>query len=82
VNAQPDRLDLQDAYCRMAHDEGVMVSVNSDAHSVYEYAYLDYGVSQARRGWLSAGDVVNTRTSPALRRLLQRTLQGVAHVRA
>lgn len=54
MSAQPDRLDLQDACCRMAHDDGVMVSVNSDASSVYEYAYPDYGVSHARRGRLSA----------------------------
>jgi DNA polymerase (family 10) len=74
LNAQPDRLDLQDIYCQMARDEGVMVSVASDAHSVYEYAYLEYGVSQARRGWLSAADVLNTRTLPALRRLLKRTM--------
>lgn len=74
LNGQPDRLDLQDIYCQMARDEGVLVSVASDAHSVYEYAYLDYGVSQARRGWLSAAEVLNTRTLPALRRLLAPTL--------
>ncbi|MGE5524805.1 MAG: PHP domain-containing protein, partial [Rhodospirillaceae bacterium] len=74
VNAQPDRLDLQDIYCQMARDEGVMVAVSTDAHSVYEYAYLDYGVAHARRGWLSAGDVINTRPLAALRRLLKRTV--------
>jgi DNA polymerase (family 10) len=74
VNAQPDRMDLQDVYCQMARDEGVMVSVDSDAHSVYEYAYLDYGVAQARRGWLSAADVLNARALPALRKLLIRTM--------
>jgi DNA polymerase (family 10) len=75
LNAQPDRLDLDDTHCQMAHDEGVMISVATDAHSVYEYAYLDYGVSQARRGWLTAEDVLNTRELPALRRLLGRTLR-------
>ena len=74
LNSQPERLDLQDTYCQMARDEGVLVSVNSDAHSVYDYAHLEHGVSQARRGWLSAQDVVNTRTLPALRDLLGRTM--------
>ena len=73
LNSQPDRLDLQDTYCQMAGDEGVMVSINSDAHSVYDYAHLEQGVSQARRGWLSARDVLNTRPLAALRELLKHT---------
>jgi DNA polymerase (family X) len=74
ATGQPDRMDLQAVYCRMARDDGVMVSVTSDAHSVYAYACLDYGVAQRRRGWLSAADVVNTRGLPALRMRLKRTL--------
>lgn len=74
LNAQPDRLDLTDVHCRMARDEGVLVSIASDAHGVYEYACLEHGVSQARRGWLTAADVLNTRPLAALRRLLKRTM--------
>ena len=74
VDAQPDRLDLEDRYCQMARDEGVLIAVDSDAHSRYDFSYLDYGIGQARRGWLEAADVLNTRPLPALRRLLKQTM--------
>ena len=70
LNAHPERLDLIDSHCRMAKEEGVLVSINSDAHSVLDFANLRYGVGQARRGWLEAGDVLNTRPLKALRALL------------
>ena len=74
LNAHPDRLDLLDTHCRMAKEEGVLVSINSDAHSVFDFAHLRYGIGQARRGWLEKDDVLNTRPLPALRRLLRRTM--------
>lgn len=74
VNAQPERLDLEDRYCRSAHAEGVLVVIDSDAHSRYDFSLLDYGIGQARRGWLEAADVLNTRALPALRRLLNQTM--------
>ncbi|HEU0201865.1 MAG TPA: hypothetical protein VFR86_15720 [Burkholderiaceae bacterium] len=61
VNAHSERLDLLDVYCRMVKDEGVSVASNSDAHSVHEFDNLAFGVGQARRGWIGAGDVINTR---------------------
>ncbi len=72
LNAQPDRLDLNDAYCRMARDMGVTVAIGSDAHSVDGLADLRYGVGQARRGWLAKGDVLNTRPLAALKRALEK----------
>lgn len=74
LNAHPDRLDLLDSHCQMAKEEGVLVSINSDAHSRFDFANLRYGVGQARRGWLEKGDVLNTRPLAALRRLLRRTM--------
>lgn len=74
VNAQPDRLDLEERYCRIAHEEGVLVAVNSDGHSRYDFSHLDYGIGQARRGWLEAADILNTRPLSALRRLLGQTM--------
>jgi DNA polymerase (family 10) len=74
LNAHPERLDLVDVYCRMARDEGVLVSVNSDAHGVQEFDNLRYGIGQARRGWLEKGDVLNTRSLAALQKLLKRTM--------
>ena len=70
LNAHPDRLDLLDTLCLMAKDEGVLVAVNSDAHSRDDFANLRFGIGQARRGWLAAADVVNTRSLAELRRLL------------
>ncbi|MGE5318972.1 MAG: DNA polymerase/3'-5' exonuclease PolX [Hyphomicrobiaceae bacterium] len=74
LNAHPERLDLLDTHCQMAKEEGVLVSVNSDAHSRFDFSNLRYGVGQARRGWLEKEDVLNTRPLAALRRLLSRTL--------
>jgi DNA polymerase (family 10) len=74
LNAQPDRLDLDDVRCRMAREEGVLVAVNSDAHSTYDFAHLKYGIGQARRGWLEAKDVLNTRSLKELRPLLVKTM--------
>jgi DNA polymerase (family 10) len=72
VNSQPARLDLTDAHCRMAKEEGVLVAVNSDAHGVDGFELLRYGVGQARRGWLERKDVINARGLGELRRWLGR----------
>jgi DNA polymerase (family 10) len=74
LNAHPERLDLLDSPCQMAKEESVLVSIDSDAHSTFDFANLRYGVGQARRGWLEKNDVLNTRSLKALRRLLKRTM--------
>ena len=61
LNAHPDRLDLNDRHCRMARDMGVKVVINTDAHSTTDLEFMRLGVAQARRGWLTREDVVNTR---------------------
>ena len=71
LNAQPDRLDLNDVHCRLARELGVTVSVGSDAHRVTELGFMHHGVNQARRGWLEAANVLNTRRLPQLRKLLR-----------
>ena len=73
LNAQPDRLDLTDKFCRLAKSEGALVSVNSDAHSVKGFENLKYGIGQACRGWLEASEVLNTRPLAAVRKFLRRT---------
>lgn len=70
LNAQPDRLDLSAVHCQMAKAEGVLVSINSDAHQITDFANLKYAVGQARRGWLGKNDIFNTRSLSALRQLL------------
>ncbi len=74
LNAHPQRLDLLDVHCQMAKEEGVLVAISSDAHSVQGFDNLIYGVGQARRGWLEKDDVLNTRSLKVLRSLLRRTM--------
>jgi len=75
LNAHPDRLDLNDVHCRMAKDEGVLVSIGSDAHGVDGFEVLRYGVGQARRGWLEKKDVLNARPLAEVRRWLARAIE-------
>lgn len=72
LDAQPQRLDVDDVLCRTARDRGLLVSIDSDAHSPVEFANLAGGVRQARRGWLQRKDVANTRTLHELQSLLAR----------
>jgi DNA polymerase (family 10) len=72
VNAQPDRLDLDDVDCKLAKEHGLRLAISTDAHRVAELDYLRYGVGQARRGWLEPDDVLNTRSWPDLKELLKR----------
>jgi DNA polymerase (family 10) len=72
LDSQPDRLDLTDIHCKLAKDLGVKVSISTDAHSTADLNYLRWGIGQARRGWLEAPDVLNTRPWPELKRLLKR----------
>jgi DNA polymerase (family 10) len=74
LNSNPRRLDLYDIYCQIAKEQRVLVSINSDAHSVNDFNYLAFGVAQARRGWLEKDDVLNTRSLTQLRKLLLRTM--------
>ncbi|WP_426663892.1 DNA polymerase/3'-5' exonuclease PolX [Rhodanobacter aciditrophus] len=74
INAQPERLDLDDTGCRMAMDAGVRLAISSDAHDVHGFGNLRFGIGQARRGWLEAKDVVNTLPLPQLKETLAKTM--------
>jgi DNA polymerase (family 10) len=74
LNAHPNRLDLLDVYCQMAKEEGVLISVDSDAHSTFEFENLRFGIGQARRGWLERQNVLNTCPLGELRALISRTM--------
>ncbi|HHO68191.1 MAG TPA: DNA polymerase/3'-5' exonuclease PolX [Gammaproteobacteria bacterium] len=80
LNAHPERLDLLDTHCQMAREEGVLVAVNSDAHSIADLDNLRFGIGQARRGWLEKKDVLNTRTLRELRRLLAKPRRNAGKV--
>ncbi len=60
INAHPSRLDLDDVYARRAIEMGIRLSINTDAHSDTDMDLLHFGVATARRGWVTAEDVINT----------------------
>ena len=60
INSNPHRLDLVDIYCKMAKEKGVKIYISTDAHSVGDLDYMNYGVTVARRGWLEKTDIINT----------------------
>lgn len=66
LNAQPDRLDLNDVHLFRAREIGVKIVINTDAHSTGQLQFIKYGIDQARRGWLEKGHVVNAMTRTQL----------------
>ena len=60
LNAYPDRLDLCDVHLRMAKQHGVKIVINTDSHHTSHLDKIRYGVTQARRAWLTKEDVLNT----------------------
>ena len=71
IDAHYDRLDLKDDYVRMAVRKGVKLVIDSDAHHPIHYAYLTFGVGQARRGWATRSDVLNTLPADRLLKALK-----------
>jgi len=61
INADPQRLDLDWRLCRQARDAGVAISIGPDAHSLAGLANVDIGIGIARKGWLTAEDILNTK---------------------
>ncbi|MEE8168128.1 MAG: DNA polymerase/3'-5' exonuclease PolX [Candidatus Hydrothermarchaeales archaeon] len=70
INAAPDRLDLKDMDARKAKNKDVRIAISTDAHSTDTLDYMKFGVSTARRGWLEARDVLNTRSFEGLKKWL------------
>lgn len=60
INASPSRLDLNDLHARRAKELGVPIVISTDAHTIGQLDYMRFGVSVARRAWLTANDVLNT----------------------
>ncbi|MHA1906016.1 MAG: DNA polymerase/3'-5' exonuclease PolX [Candidatus Thorarchaeota archaeon] len=60
LNAHPSRLDLNPGNLRAAIRLGLKITINTDAHKIYELDNMKYGVYQARRGWITKNDVLNT----------------------
>lgn len=69
INSQPDRLDLTDVHARAAREAGLRLVIDSDGHQLSALDYVELGIGQARRAWLTKGDVVNTRTWKQIEKL-------------
>jgi DNA polymerase (family X) len=72
INSQPDRLDLRDVHARAAAEAGVRLAVSSDAHSTRALGYVELGVAQARRAWMTRAQVLNTRPWREIQELISR----------
>ncbi len=72
LNSQPSRLDLDDVALMAAKDRGILIVIDTDAHSVEELGFLEFGVYQARRAGLEARHVANARSLAQFRKLLRR----------
>lgn len=74
LNAQPMRLDLTEIHCQMAKEMGITVCINSDSHNEQGFDNLQFGINQARRGWLEKNDVLNTRSLSEVKKRLKTTM--------
>ena len=73
INSQPDRLDLRDAHARLAAEAGLTLVISSDGHSTGALGYVELGIAQARRAWLTKEQVLNTRPWAEIERLRKGT---------
>ncbi len=71
VNADPHRLDLKDEYIRKAIGAKVKLAIDTDAHNKNSFQYLEFGIGQARRGWATKNDIINTRPWPEMLKFLK-----------
>ncbi|MGA9856053.1 MAG: DNA polymerase/3'-5' exonuclease PolX [Gammaproteobacteria bacterium] len=72
INANPDRLDLDDVHARAAHQAGCKLAISTDAHTIAGLGCMRLGIDQARRAWLEASDVLNTMPYSRLLKALAR----------
>jgi DNA polymerase (family 10) len=69
INSQPDRLDLRDTHARLAGEAGLMLVVSTDSHELGALDFVELGIAQARRAWLTKDQILNTRTWKQIERL-------------
>ncbi len=72
ISSDPNRLDLRDAHARRAKELGAKVVIATDAHWASQLSLIRFGVATARRGWIEAGDVLNTLSLAELKNTLRR----------
>ena len=60
IDAHYDRLDLKEEHIRKAVQNNVKLVIDSDAHHPVHFAFLEFGIAQARRAWAGKSDILNT----------------------
>jgi DNA polymerase (family 10) len=73
INGNPDRRDLNDVYAKAAAEAGVTLVIDSDAHWPRTLPNMRFGIATARRAWLTAAQVANTRPWAELHKLRKRS---------
>jgi len=68
INANPQRLDMDWRFWKQAVQRGLMCSINPDAHSIKNLRYYEAGVNIARKGWIEADSLINTRDVNGIKR--------------
>ena len=76
LNAQWERLDLDDLACKRVVELGVNLVINTDAHYLTHLDYMRFGIATAQRGWVTKDNVINTRSLQDLREWLERAHAG------
>lgn len=72
INSHPQRLDLHDIHIKQALEFGCKFAINTDAHSLDHFRFIEFGVAQARRGWLTEKDVINAWPLKKLEKFLEK----------
>jgi len=60
INSFPERLDLKDLNIRKAIENGVKLVINTDSHHLDQFCFMKFGIAQARRGWATKDDIINS----------------------
>ncbi len=81
INSQPDRLDLRDVHARAAGEAGLKLAISSDGHELGALDFVELGVAQARRAWLTKDQVLNTRSWREIEKLKKRGEVPRGHLR-
>jgi DNA polymerase (family 10) len=72
INSSPRRNYLNDIHCKNAKEVGIKMAISTDSHASDSLKHIKYGGNQARRGWLEARDVINTRNAEEVLELMIR----------
>ncbi len=72
INSQPERLDLNDVLAKAAKENGNLFAISTDSHDIDSLKFIEYGINQARRGWIEKRDVINALNLKELKALLER----------